>query len=237
MNVDTSGGRDPKAGTGTERQRKAPMGAMMRSGMTISAAAIAFAGLTVGGCSPPQGASGGRVETTDTTRAERYSTQVLPASLVEFSDQVAQQLAADLSEQPELNRDFRVSVVFGDIVNKTGIVPTSDFEAFRTRVRQKLMQSPQFRDKVRFIESRARWSSVVNRELGGSGNEDLLQEGSRTGNSRGLNPEYTYFLNGEMYRVERGGRTNLYLMSFNLMKASDSELVWESSPYEVKQDI
>jgi len=61
----------------------------------------------------------------------------------------------------------------------------------------------------------------------------VLQEGS--GGTRALNEDYTYFLNGEMYNVSRGGSVNLYMMSFHLMGARDGDLVWESAPYEVKQ--
>lgn len=202
---------------------------VMTGGMLALATGLA-------GCSsPPRGQDNNRVEITDTTPAERNSRLPSTAELTEFSDQVVSQLTADLLSVPELNGEYRVTVVFGDIVNKTSIVPQTDFEAFRSRIRQKLMQSRTVLKNIRFIENRERWLANRNRELGGSG--DLLQEGPR-GNDRSLNPEYTYFLNGEFYRVARGGETvNYYGMSYNLMKASDSELIWSSAPYETKRAL
>ena len=39
-----------------------------------------------------------------------------------------------------------------------------------------------------------------------------------------------------MYRVERGGgSTNLYMMGYNLVSMETGEIVWENTPYEVKQ--
>lgn len=187
----------------------------------------AAAGMLVA-CSPPRGEQTRRVETTDTTRAERQSPLVQPAALVEFSDQVAQQLVEDFIALPEFNSSQRVNVVFGDIVNKTQIVPTSDFEAFRTRVRQKLINSNVARARIRWIESRAKMEELRQIELGG--------EEGRSGQTTPLNPGMTYFLNGEMYRVARGGTdVNLYMMSFNLSNAQTREMIWTNIPYEVKQ--
>ena len=65
-------------------------------------------------------------------------------------------------------------------------------------------------------------------ELGGT-------EGS-SGTTTPLNPGMTYFLNGEMYRVDRGDqRVNLYMMSFNLSNAQSREMIWSNTPYEIKQ--
>lgn len=189
--------------------------------------------LGLAACSPPKGEQTRRVEITDTTKAERRSAQVQPAALVEFSDQVAQQLVEDLIALPEFNGPTRVNVVFGDIVNKTGIVPTSDFEAFRTRVRQKLLQSNVARNRVRWIESRQKVEDLRRKELGGAGSD--VNQGGANGPSP-LAAEATYFLDGEMYRVVRGeDAVNLYMMSFNLSNAQSREIVWTNSPYEIKQ--
>jgi len=144
----------------------------------------------------------------------------------EFSDQVAQQLAEDLAQVPELNRGGRVTVVFGDIVNRTQVVPTSEFEGFRTRIRSKLMQSNHILKNVRFVENRARLESLRSRELGGDGK-----------GAAGLDAASTFFLNGEMYRGTRGAyeEVNEYLMSYNLMSADTGEIVWHSRQYAVKQ--
>mgnify|MGYP000998735308 CR=1 FL=1 len=183
------------------------------------------------GCAaPPQGEPTGRADVYDTTPAERADRQILPSALAENSDQVAEQLAADLSSIPELSQ-YRCTVVFGDLANKTGIVPTTDFEAFRQRTRQKLMQSRLVNNNIRFIENRARFESLQTKENIGSGGTD--SDAAR--NVR--NPEYTFFLNGSMYRVSRGANesVNLYEIAWELMRASDGSLVWSSAPYEIKQ--
>lgn len=201
-------------------------------------AALVIGGLVagvLGGCSPPKGAPTGRVPLTDTTAAERASPQVSIVGLTEQSDLTAEQLAADLNSLPELNQGFRSTVVFGDIVNKTQIVPTSDFEAFRTKIRARLMQSQMLRNKVRWVENRSRVEQLRARE-GASTGQDLLQEGGRTGGVAPLNDQHTYFLNGEMYRLDRGnGSVNLYSMTYNLTSMATGELVWSSAPYEIKQ--
>jgi len=180
--------------------------------------------LLVGGCSPPTGAPTGRAPTTATTPAERFSPQVSITALSEQSDLTADQLAADLNDIPELNKGYRSTIVFGDIVNKTQIVPTSDFEAFRTRLRARLQQSRFLRDKVKWVENRSRVEELRRRE-GGSG-----------AGVAPLNDEYTYFLNGEMYRVDRGNSAvNLYSMTYNLTNMATGEIVWGSAPYEIKQ--
>lgn len=194
--------------------------------------------LVLAGCSPPKGQDNYRVEPTDTTRAERNSPQVTVTELTEFSDQVVSQLTEDLKTVPELNQGYRATIVFGDMVNKTGIVSTTDFEAFRSRIRQKLLQSRMVLQNIRFVEDRAKLESLQNREFGG--NRDILQEGARSGQGRQLNADYTFFLNGEFYRVNRDSRTetsNYYGLSFNLMRANDGEVVWSNSGYESKRVI
>lgn len=207
---------------------------MSRSFIRVGLGLVAASSIAMlAGCMPPKGESNGRVETTDTTKAEWKSPQVTPTALTEFSDQVAQQLAYDLSSIPELNGATRVNVVFGNIENKTGIVSTSDFEAFRTRIRQQLMQSRNVNNKIKFIANKSQVDSVLERETSRGG--DLLQDGSRPERAD-FNRDYTYFLQGEMYRVARGNDSvNLYMMSFNLTSARDGGIIWTNSPYEVKQ--
>jgi hypothetical protein len=208
-------------------KRKVMAGLLMAGGLMAGSVAL------LAGCQPPVGDTGGRVDISRTTRAERNDPRVLPASLFEFSDQVSQQLAGDLKQVPELNGEYRATVVFGDIVNKTNIVPTSDFEAFRTRIRASLMQSQNVLKNVRFVENKQRVDQLIRRETSSGG--DLLQDGARQ-ERKDLNPAYTYFLNGEMFRVERGGgNVNTYLLNFNLTNMEDGSIIWTNAPYEVKQ--
>lgn len=211
------------------------------SGLAGSAAALLASAFTLTGCEtvPPAGSRGGRVEVTDTTAAEANSRQVLPAALIEHSDLVTQQLVADMKQIPELNGSYRATVVFGDINNQTGVVPTSDFEAFRNRIRSKLMQSRTVLTNIRFVENRARMDALRAREGGGGSGQDLLQQGTSYGASGGeaLNPQYTFFLNGDMSRITRGSQeqVNMYLLSFNLTNMQSGEVIWTNAPYEIKQ--
>ncbi len=199
----------------------------------VAGLAVLVVGSLVG-CQPPPGDTGGRVDVSRTTPAERNDARVNTSSLFEFSDQIAQQLAADMAEVPELNDQYRATVVFGDIVNKTTIVSTSDFEAFRTRIRSKLMQSRNVLKNVQFVADRASADALIRRETSTSG--DLLQDGGGRPGRAPLNAAYTYFLNGEMYRIERGNASvNTYSMSFNLMNMETGALIWSSAPYDVKQ--
>lgn len=206
-----------------------------------SAAALLASAFTLTGCNtvPPAGSRGGRVEVTDTTAAEANSRQVLPTALIEHSDLVTQQLVADMKQIPELNGSYRATVVFGDINNQTGVVPTSDFEAFRNRIRSKLMQSRTVLTNIRFVENRARMDALRAREGGGGRGQDLLQQGTTYGTAGGdpLNPQYTFFLNGDMSRITRGSQeqVNMYLLSFNLTNMQSGEVIWTNAPYEIKQ--
>lgn len=196
----------------------------------------AAAGLTA--CSPPQGSSGARIPVSETTPAERRDRAVQPSDLASSSDVVAQALAADI--QRLADEDFggyRVAVKFGDIENKTTLVPTTDFEYVRDRIRSKLMTSRTIRENVKFLEGRQRVERINQREMGDSG--DLLNEGRNTARPTLPNPEYTFYLNGNMYQVTRGSgqsATDLYYMKYQLTRASDGEIVFEQD-YEVKYGI
>ncbi|MGD9789863.1 MAG: hypothetical protein AB7Q00_03645 [Phycisphaerales bacterium] len=204
----------------------------MRQSLILGGVGVLVAGLFAGCNAPPRGEQSNRVEITQTTRGELGSRLVTTTELSEFRDQVVQQLTADLKEVPELNVN-RVSVVFGDLENKTGIVPTQDFEAFRSSIRAQLMQSRTVLQNIRFVRDRQSAEALMRRES--PSGSDILQEGSRS-TVAALNPEFTYFLNGEMYRVSRGGdSTQLYSMSFNLQNMATGELVWSSAPYESKR--
>lgn len=206
----------------------------MTSGMSgkLVVAGLMLAGV-LGGCSsPPRGDSGGRVPIGDSTRAEEGSRLVTTQEMSEFRDESAQRFAEDLMELEEFS-EFRSTIVFGDIVNKTGLVPTADFEAFRTGLRNSLINSKVLRNKVKWIENKARWEDLKKKELGSGG--DVLQEGGTA--DRKLDPEHTYFLNAEMYRISRGGdEMQMYSLTFNLMKASDSEIVINNT-YESKRIV
>lgn len=199
---------------------------MVRGRMTTAAACAAMI-LGGAGCQqdrPRLGDSSGRVSPTSTTRAEAGSQQVLPATLIEFADQVARDLARDLSDERIYgisDNEVLATVVFGDIVNKTQIVSTADFEMARSRIRNQLMQSDVFRRKVRFVENRERMEELRAREWGSSDGVTVKR----------FNPAHTFFLNGDMYRVARDG-SNLYQMTFTLTNFETGELVFTNEYIE-----
>ncbi|MDX2115791.1 MAG: hypothetical protein SFZ24_09285 [Planctomycetota bacterium] len=179
----------------------------------------------------PRGDSGGRVSVGSTTPGEAASGLVRPADLVTASDDIALALAQDVDQM--VTEDFqgkRVTVVFGDISNKTSKMPTTDFEFVRDRLKSKLMDSRVVRNNARFVENRARREQLRQRELGqasdrmGGHTSDLPQPA--------VNEDFFLFLNGNMYSVDRPD-SRLYYMKFELMRSADGETVF-SKDYEVK---
>jgi len=154
------------------------------------------------------------------------------ADLVSFSDQLAERLMRDLEDTPELapENSPRTTILYGDIKNETGIVSTNDFEVVRERMKNRLKQSRSFNDKFRFLTSRQRLEELQRKELG----DDLFKTDSagRVQNPR-IHPDDTMLLNGTMYRIGRGD-TSYYLMTFELVRFSDGEIVWVHD-YETKR--
>lgn len=195
--------------------------------------------MTTVGCqsSAPTGRRHGRVPTDVTTQAERNSDQITMVSLTEFADSAAQQLVADLATLPEFQPgeiygDYMVSIIYGDIINESGIVSSGDMRAIRQGIRSRLNNSQSVRNNIQFVTNRARRQRLQQQEFG-SQQEDLLQEGRQTGIDQQQNPEYTLFLTGELYRMSRG-RVNQYSLNFHLARSSDGVIIWDSLPYESK---
>jgi hypothetical protein len=200
--------------------------------LLLSAAAAAWA---VAGCEAPKGDSGGRVEVHRTTKAERRASGMTVSDLASASDQIAQKLVRDLNRiVSEELRDpaLRAWVVFGAIDNKSQTMPRSDFEYLRERIKDKLQESSDWRDNIKFVASRATVEELNRREF--PEREDPLQ--TRSGGDGVERParEHFYYLNGSAYGVLRGS-TEDYSVSFNLTRASDGAEIF-SSRYEVKYE-
>lgn len=188
-------------------------------------AAMLVGPLGLVGCdNPPRGDRGGRVGTTDTHRWQSERAQVLPASLIEFSDMVAERLARDIIEDtPRItDADERVTVILGDINNRTQIVSSNDFEMMLRRTRNNLNNAPVTRDRLRFVEDRARMQDLAERE-------GIAREDGTSGPDL-YDPETTYTLNGDFFRVSRGG-VNLYYMEVQVSHFATNEQVF-STAYE-----
>lgn len=193
--------------------------------VSLSAMAMVVA-LAFGCSSPPRGSSGGRIDIASTTGAETADARVLPVSLMEFSDQAAQQIAQDLSELKEIAPNgVRSTIILGDINNKTQIVSSDEFELARSRMRNSLLQSKYVRGKVAWVENRARLAQLAARE--GVGTVD-----NPAGPDR-YDPVNTFTLNMDVFRIGRGA-VNQYYMEAQLVNFKTNEIIF-SNRYEVKQ--
>jgi len=191
---------------------------------TIGLVLLGFA-LLAGGCVSDRGNSGGRVDLSATTEAELDSPKVLPASLIEFSDQASGRIVHDLVNLPRIRDDAgRVTVILGDINNKTGIVSSTEFELVTARLRNKLINSGTARGTLRFVERRARMQGLSARE--GVASDKVLAD------PPDYDPDTTYALNGDFYRIGRG-ETQQYYMEVQLVHFASNEIVF-SDRYDAK---
>ncbi len=191
----------------------------------LAAALLGCAVLGLGGCISDRGSSGGRIGVTETTEAEWDSAKVLPVSLVEFSDQASRRIVEDLVTLPRIRDDAgRVTVILGDINNKTGIVSSTEFEVVTARLRNNLINSDISRGTLKFVERRARMQDLAARE--GVASEQILAD------PPDYDPATTYALNGDFYRIGRG-ETNQYYMEVQLVHFASNEIVF-SDRYDSK---
>src|SRR5690606_34478456 len=131
---------------------------------------------------------------------------------------------ADMRTIRELPPGQRATVILGDINNRTEVVSSTDFEAMRARLRNNLLNS-MATDRLRCVENRAPLNQLRQREM------VLPEEGPVEPGA--YDPQTTYALNGDFYRIARGS-TNLYYMEFQLVHFGSNEIVF-SNRYEVKQ--
>jgi hypothetical protein len=191
----------------------------------FTACLLGCVAMLAGGCQSWRGSSGNRIEVTETTEAEWDSAKVLPVSLVEFSDQASRAIVQDLVNLPRIRDDAgRVTVILGDINNKTGIVSSTEFEVVTARLRNNLINSDLARPTLRFVERRARMQDLAAREA--------VAEGEFVADPPNYDPQTTYALNGDFYRIGRG-ETNQYYMEVQLVHFGSNEIVF-SDRYDSK---
>lgn len=197
--------------------------------LTIVLVAALLAGpVALSGCdTPPRGDRGGRIGVTEAHPSETSRSQILPTSLIEFSDIVAERLARDIIDTTPRIRDAdeRVTVILGDINNRTQIVSSNDFEMMLRRTRSNLNNAPVTRERLMFVEDRARMMDLAQRE--GVARDD------GTSGPDVYDPETTYVLNGDFFRISRG-RANLYYMELQLVHFASNEQIFSAS-YESPQ--
>ena len=177
------------------------------------------------GCVSDRGSSGGRVGIHETTEAEWDSSKVEPVSLIEFSDQASRRIVQDLVQLPQIRDDAgRVTVIIGDINNKTGIVSSNEFEVVLARLRNNLINSKVARGTLKFVENRARMQDLAAREA--------VADGEYVADPPNYDPKTTYALNGDFYRISRG-ETHQYYMEVQLVNFATNEIVF-SDRYDAK---
>lgn len=196
---------------------------------------FALATLLMIGCGDKtKGLSSGRVELTETTTAEINSGKILIGDLASASTKIANEFVLDLNRLVEEEWDgYRVTLILGDIANKTsGLarVSTTDFEYVQGRILSQLTKNKSFRENVKVTRKNSRIEQLKKREKMNSGNL-LENEGGSNAIDRG-NDEYVYFLNADMYTINRGS-TSLYYLKFTVDNANDGSVVFSDS-YEVK---
>src|SRR5262245_20521961 len=95
----------------------------------------------------------GRVSVHEDTPGDKVSHGMYTADLAAASDQFAQELVRDI--RARLSKEwgaYRVTLVVGDISNKSGDMPTSDIELIRARMLDTLFHDEHFRNNVQLVE-------------------------------------------------------------------------------------
>lgn len=185
-------------------------------------------GLALLGCETAPaaiGGSGGRIDPYQTTKADRRSNRASIPALLEFCDQVAEDLAVQLADIPEIaDAQYRQVLELGSIDNKTR-TPTTDFMQIQRRLRSKLLKSRLIRDNFKIVESRRRMDRELSRVQGQD--EDLLQEHTSPQGTATYDAGSTYVLQGDFYESIRGDRRQYYL-NFKLTNLGSREIVFDS---------
>ncbi len=193
---------------------------------TVSSAAAAACALAstaaLCGCQtppPPVGDRGGRMSPYNTTRQDRISTDANAPDLFSFGDTVAESLALEISQIPEINESpTRVVIEFGTINNRTR-TPTGDFELIQRRLRNTLQRSRHLRKYAIFVESRHRMERETRNVMG----HVPGQEGPAR-----YDPSITYVLQGDFHEIRRG-ESRRYYFDFQLTNLASRVTVFSDS--------
>jgi len=186
--------------------------------------ATLLAALVLAGCEASN--PSGRMGVSETNIDEAESPKALPAVLVEFSDQVARQLTSDIAELPRLREgEEKATILFGNLKNQTQVTSTNDFELMTARLRDNLINSEFARKHVRFFADRDRMRRLARQQEVGS------KQGFKGPDP--YDPNNTFMLNGDFYRLRRGD-VNQYYLRFELVHAATGETIF-SNAYDSKQ--
>lgn len=204
--------------------------------MMLMAAALLFGGV---GC---KGTDSRRVPTGETTRPELDDKRQLPVSLIEFRESASADIlqalptARGISDTPE-----RVTVLMGDINNKTTSMSTNDYEYVASGIRSNLIRSQAAGNKMKFVEKRRRVENIAANErvATGPGPDEAQGEEIKWGGGSYYVPDYdanfTYGMFMDVYEIRRG-KTGLYYIEVQLVSFATNEIIY-SFQTETKQVI
>jgi hypothetical protein len=186
---------------------------------------LGAAGLVLGGCQTAR----------PSDRVDPYSRPgdgalndpaVSPRTLLEFTDQVTQNLADRLPRVPEIGgAPAKVVIAVGDITNRTR-TPSSDFLTVRSQIFTDLVNSNVQQHAI-ILETLETMDGQVNR-YAQRGGADRLDEATRgTLESARYDPAITYILNGEFGEISRdSGRDSTYVFNWRLVNLKTSAVVF-----------
>jgi hypothetical protein len=141
-------------------------------------------------------------------------------------------MAPDLLAIPEIVQSpYRVTVVMKSIDNKTEDMPGRNLDIYVARL-VGLLNSTQSRDRILFVENRAKLQQLQSEELGGQ-NKDPFEDASRGGPQAPdprIKPQFALY--GTFYSMDNG-KTTYYNCQFRLTSLATGAEVWNGM-YEVK---
>lgn len=138
--------------------------------------------------------------------------------LVTATDEMVESIA----NHPEfINAPYRIQIVMDQVVNRT-TMPARDFDIYLARIRANLNESGA-RYNLGFVLPKAEIEHLRRKEgLDPVGSSDFASKAD-------------YVLRGVFYDAPTvgAGRTNTYLLTFQIVDLHDAQITWEGS-YEVK---
>ncbi len=190
----------------------APTGNGLKRTAILTACTIGLMMLTA--CqTPPTGDTGGRIDPYRSTDADRASRSASMPAMLEFSDQVAQQLIQDLAEiDPVQQVEDKAVLELGDLNNQTQ-TPTGDFELIQRRIRGEIFASDLLHEQFIVVEPRQRMDMERERVAG-----------DQTTSAR-YPAEQTFVLSGDFFEARRSS-VRRYYFTFKLVNLATRQIVF-----------
>jgi len=211
----------------------------MKQMMSRWTTAMMTAALLMGavGC---KGTDSRRVPTGETTRPELDDQRQLPVSLIEFRESASADILQALPTARGISdTDERVTILLGDINNKTTSMSTNDYEYVVSGIRSNLIRSRAAGDKLKFVEERRRVENIAAKERVATDPAPPPAQGEeiKWGGGSYYVPDYdadtTYGMFMDVYEIRRS-ETALYYIEVQLVSFATNEIIY-SFQTETKQ--